>query len=354
MKIAGLIFQTDIHHLDHIAPLCKILDAPLIVTEDLLSESALKYYPNLDIHHYPPLEAPEALVQNFDLIVSCYPRQLFDEFCFLPQALLNKKVATVWVPHGNSDKGRNHPFMEALQNETLALVYGKQMATFLKEKDVFAKTVSIGNFRYHFYREHQAFYLPLIEKEIFSKLKRGKKTILYAPTWQDSENSSSFASACPLLLKNLPPDYNLIVKPHPHLFQQQKGLLEELIMRFGDRPNILFLNHFPPIYPLLDHIDIYIGDMSSIGYDFIRFNRPLFFLNENRRDAENDLGFFLAKCGHIVEKEEYETIFLKIEKHEKLSKEMVKIQKQMVKYTFSTLKNLSTLKETLERKICCH
>lgn len=353
MKIAGLIHETDLHHLDHIAPLCKILDCPLLVTDPAIVEAANNYYPNLLIEYYPTLEAPEHIVQNFDLIFSCYPRPLIDELLFFPQTLLKKKVSSVWVPHGNSDKGRNSLFMEGLQNESLALIYGKQMGAFLKEKDVFAKTINIGNYRYNFYKEHVDFYKNLVKKEILNKLKCGK-VILYAPTWQDRENSSSFVSACPLLLENLPMEYSMIVKPHPNLFKQQGEFIEELIAKYAHQPNILFLNHFPPIYPLLDHVDIYIGDMSSIGYDFITFNRPLFFLNENKKDPDTDLGFFLAKCGIVIEKEDYATIYEKIKDNLEVSAYHKEIQKQIYKYTFGTIKNLNRLKDSIEQKISRH
>ncbi|HSX04296.1 MAG TPA: CDP-glycerol glycerophosphotransferase family protein [Rhabdochlamydiaceae bacterium] len=345
MRSAGLIYGEDAHYLDHLGVLCKILGIPLIVTDEKIEQSAKKYYPNLSVLKYDPLETAK-IILDFQLIFTCLPRPLFNEIFYLQQALLNQRVRTIWIPHGNSDKGRKSPYMEALQSEEIALVYGKQMIDFLEEKEVLSKLkrfVTMGNFRYRFYQRNRAFYSALVKKEILCFLKSNpKKIILYAPTWQDQEQSSSFLSASPILLENLPKDYALIVKPHPNLLKQQGELIQKLSLQYKS-PNILFLNDFPPIYPLLAHIDIYIGDMSSIGYDFLAFNRPLFFLNESRRDCTQDLGFYLARCGTVIEKEEYATIY------EKIKKSFIKnTQKEIYEYAFGKPKSFKTLKNEIE------
>lgn len=355
MRLAGLIYGPDHHHLDHVAILCKILDCPLVVTDPEIAKAGAKYYPNLNIIHYEPLEAPLKITQEFDLLFSCLPRPLIDELFFLPQALHGKKIRTIWMPHGNSDKGKNSLFMEALQNEEMVLVYGNKMLDFLKDKQLSKPSIMMGNFRYLFYKENHAFYAPIVKKELLKLLKaKTEKILLYAPTWQDQEKSSSFFSACPLLLKTLPEEFSLIIKPHPNLFLQYGELLEALIQDYGHLPNVLFLKDFPPIYPLLDHVDVYIGDMSSIGYDFLTFDRPLFFLNENRKDVLADPGFYLARCGDVVEKEEYGALYAKIKKS--LPEEKKQIRKEVYEYTFGLSKNLATLKNEIERAaaLCCH
>jgi hypothetical protein len=339
MKIAGLIYGEDGHYLDHLGVLCKILSIPLIVTDEKLEQAAKKYYPKLKVIQFDPLEAATKVVTDFDLIFSCLPRPLFDEIFFFSQALLQKKVRTVWVPHGNSDKGRNSCYMEALQNEEMQLVYGPQMVDFLSEKGVLKKSVLTGNFRYRFYKRNASFYSTLVRREMAQFFKGSpKKILLYAPTWQDQEHSSSFIRAAPLLLKNLPSDYALIVKPHPNLLKQQGELVKELELQYKDRPNLLFLNDFPPIYPLLAHIDIYIGDMSSIGYDFLAFNRPLFFLNENGKNSD-----FLTKAGTVIEKEDYANIY------EKIKESKAQSHKQISEYTFGKPKSFKTLKSEIRK-----
>ena len=97
------------------------------------------------------------------------------------------------------------------------------------------------------------------------------KTILYAPTW----NHSDVVADLPLLLKNLPPNYNLLVKLHPNTLNKLPHLPEQY-------PDIPFISDIPTIFPILDKTDILITDTSSIAYDFLAFDRPLYFFTSDR------------------------------------------------------------------------
>lgn len=61
-------------------------------------------------------------------------------------------------------------------------------------------------------------------------------------------------------------------------------------MSFSEVP---FIDNFYPIYPILNHISCLYTDINSIGYDFLAFDRPLFFTMKNS-DA-------LHACGKEVE-----------------------------------------------------
>ncbi len=295
MASAAFIHGSSEHHLDHLGPLASFLQIPLIVTEPEIEELAEKYYPELTVRFIEHSSLPFTLVQEFETIFTTLPRPMITEIFFFAEQLLNKQLRTIWVPHGNSDKGHASFFMEALKEESYSLVYGKKMIDFLKKKESLAqlkKCVEIGNFRKQFADKHRAFYQPLVEKEIFAKLTKGNRTILFAPTWQDAENSSSF-SQVEKLVDLLPDDFNLIIKPHPNLKWQKP----EQLAQIKNRKNLYLLNQFPPIYPLLERVDIYLGDLSSIGYDFLSFNRPMFFYNPNQRSSEQDEGLYLFRCG---------------------------------------------------------
>jgi len=183
--------------------------------------------------------------------------------------------------------------MEGLKEEERLLVYGKRMRHFLQAKGVDIPTIPIGNYRLEYYERHRDFYDALLPKH-------SKTTLLYAPTWQDQERSSSFEYACSHLLEKLPEDFHLIIKPHPHLKLQYPELIEKI------KPHLL--DAFPPIYALLNRVDLYIGDMSSIGYDFLAFNRPFILLNPHRRDHS------IATCGVTLIPEEYPAIYTHINK----------------------------------------
>lgn len=286
MSLAGLIYGPDFHYLDHLAPLCSLLEIPLIVSDESLVEQAKKFYPDLWTIFWTPQELPHKLVANFDTIIYSTPRVLFDEIFYFAQMMHQKRICTIWCPHGNSDKGRNTPFMEALQEEQLLLTYGSRIENFLKEKGVTAPTIRVGNYRFHYYKKNKKFY------DSFFSRKR-KSTLLYAPTWQDRESNSSFSRVWPLLVK-APKNLFLIVKLHPNLYIQYPKEVAYL-----EDSGVQLIKDFPPIYPILAKTDIYLGDMSSIGYDFLNFHKPLVLLSESG----------LSKIGRYVPPDQYEEIF---------------------------------------------
>lgn len=350
-KCAGLIYGKMAHHLDHIAPLCALMQIPLIVTEEEIAASARRFYPEIEVITADYLACPEFTVSRFDLLFYSIPRDLFDEIFFLAQTLLQKKVHTIWCPHGNSDKGQSIYHMEALHKEETALVYGKQMIDFLQRKNVFNQLKShviTSNYRYEIYLKNKAFYDDLAEREIARRLPaQAGRTILYAPTWQDYEQSCSFFDAMPPLAEQLPADRNLIVKLHPNLLENQDLLVEEILDRYRSKDNILFLFDFPPIYPLLNLADVYLGDMSSIGYDFLAFDRPMFFLNQNARDP-----LYLFRCGIEIKKEDYDKIYQKIDNYFHFElRPFSEIRKDVYTYAFGHCKPLETLKEEIEKML---
>ena len=350
-KAAGLIYGPELHHLDHLGPLCSMMQIPLIITEEEIAIAANKYYPDLDVIFSDYLAVAQHLVQHFDIIFYSIARDIFDEVFFFSQKFSHKKVHTIWSPHGNSDKGNATFFMEALKKEKAALVYGQKMIDFMKKKKVFdqLKAYAVtGNYRYTYYKKHKSFYDQVTEQEIKRRLKKASKTF-FAPTWQDYEKSSSFFDACPYLADQLPDDVNLIVKLHPNLLLQNNLKTEEVLWKYEDRDNILFLAQFPPVYPLLELADIYVGDMSSIGYDFLAFDKPMFFLNQNNRDVNTDPGLYLYQCGVEIKPERYKDIYRIIDDHLKFElREYSSIRKKIYDYTFGNEKSWDELRKEIE------
>lgn len=349
-RAAALIYGDLGHHLDHLVPICDLLNIPLIVTEEHLLESAQKYYPFIESHYFGYHQSAEQLIETFDVIFFSQPRILFDELFFFAQHLLQKKVHTIWVPHGNSDKGHHSHFMEALKNEEMALVYGKKMIDFLIEKGAFHQlkaAIQIDNLRFSHYLEHKAHYLSLLKTEITNKLPPSPRTILYAPTWQDVEKNTSFFEATSHLIENLPDSYNLIIKLHPNLSTQEEIKLNLLIEKTEDKPNLLYVKQFYMIYPLLDYVDLYLGDMSSIGYDFLTFNKPLFFLNQQNRPL-NDPSCYLMRCGTPIIPEDYPSIYSIIDTAlPQDTEKFATVRKEVYAYTFGKAKNKEKLKEEI-------
>jgi len=350
---AALIYGPEEHLVDHLAPLCEMMHMPLIVTEEEIARLVDKYYPNVDVILCDYLIVAQQLVKNFDIIFYSMPRDLFDEVFFFAQKLFRKKVHTIWCPHGNSDKGHQIVFMEALKKEEVALVYGQKMIAFMKNKQAFDQLkayVELGNYRYTFYKQNSAFYEQIVAKEIRGKLAPAEKQILYAPTWQDYEKSSSFFQATAHLIEQLPEKHNLIIKLHPNLLKQELLKTQILIEKYQHNPSVLFLSDFPLIYPLLQMIDIYIGDMSSIGYDFLTFDKPMFFLNQNRRDPETDPGLYLFRCGVAIEPQDYSKIYRIIEDFFQFeTRDYSQTRKEVYEYTFGKEKDWPLLRHEIAK-----
>lgn len=289
MASAGLIFGKALHHLDHLAPLCALYGIPLILTDPEMVLLAQNFYLDLEIIEYNEHEAPEKVVANFDRIVYTTPRVLFDEVFYFAQAMHNKRVQTLWCPHGSA------PFMEALAEEEILLTYGSRMNDLLEEKGVQGKKIQLGNYRYAYYKKHKAFYDGLLPE-------KKKTTLLYAPTWQDEESNSSFEKIAPLLA-DAPKHLSLIVKLHPNLYIQYPNEVERL-----RKENIFLLEHFPPVYPILSQTDLLMSDVSSVCYDFLSFKRPiLLFKDSPLREAalhieEKDYGKLFEIAEELLEK----------------------------------------------------
>lgn len=274
---AGLIFDSSLHYLDHLGPFCALCGYPLIITESFVREKASQHYPDLHIIPLDREEVPQKLSQ-FPCVISCSPTSL------LRQSLGPLPCPTIWLPHGNSDKGQIVPYFDALREEQTALVYGSQMAGIIAQNCPAIQQIPVGRYRLLYYQKHRAFY----QQNFPIQFPQKQPTILYAPTWEDTENNCSFWTAFPQLADHLPPSFNLIVKPHPNTAASQAPQIEALIGKY-EKGSLRFLLDYPPIFPLLDQVDYYLGDRSSIGYDFLYFDRPLFFLDPHENSRGKDL-----------------------------------------------------------------
>ncbi len=273
MKYAGLLLDDSPHYIDHLAPFCALMGWPLLVCNQTIAETCRKFYPQVTT-----LEIDILALNLPPCVVTCHPKPLLSAILG-PFRPYHGKV--LWLPHGLSDKGWKTPFFEALKEEDLLLVYGQKMRDVLQTKKVPVPQFSIGNFRHEFYLKHRSFYDAL----------RTKRSILYAPTWDDAEQNGTFWEAFPRLVEQIP---NLTVKLHPNTQQKYAAKLEPL------KNKAEFLEEFPTIYPLLNTTDLYIGDMSSIGYDFLTFDRPLFFLRKEKTDPFQDPSAHLMQAGTQV------------------------------------------------------
>lgn len=291
------------HQLDHLAVLSHVLDIPFLVTDPLLYDQARHFYPFTNTSYLLERDCSlEYLAKNYDLLlISCKNWTL--ELSILMRELFDKPMRFCFCPHGNSDKGSLNPSSDLLMNQDLSFIYGNHMKEMLSYRGVLQSlqgTITTGNYRYSYYLKHQAFYDALAKQDVFNQFEKSQTTLLYAPTWKDPEHSSSFFDACAPLLEQLPDHYNLIVKLHPNLENDDPARIYHLMGSYEHKKNVLFLTQYPLVYPILNRVDAYLGDFSSVGYDFLTFNKPMFFFNSQRRDPSSDRGLHLFRCGEEI------------------------------------------------------
>lgn len=329
MRFAALNTGPDFHLLDHIAPLACLLQMPLYIEEEKNFTLSSEYYPMVETHYLPDIEHKlPFFAKNYDTLFECkywapYLKQLFRD-------LYNKEMRLIFCSHGQSDKGYANPLLLPYSTQQAALIYGDLLKDMLSEMSASTQLIYTGNYRLLFYQMNKPFYDDLAETEVFSQFPLNQKTILYAPTWNDADESTSFFKHATSLCSSFPDDWNLIVKVHPLLEQRDPAQYYRIAALVETKPNRILLSDFPPIYPLLARTDVYLGDYSSVGYDFLTFQRPMFFLlNPNLPKGR------LHKCGTILKSPE--VLISEINKNHNFSI----AQKNLYTYSFNTTINKS-------------
>lgn len=346
----GLNPASQIHYTDHLAVVCIIMDIPLLFLEEPDYRMGLKYYPGLkaQLESYQNVN-PEYLISHYDVFFmsDLWDRRTFHEKYGPYENKYKKQLRNVHCPHGFSDKGF---YLQKCAMEDITLIYGQNMIDQLKAHQVFQNLnqyVLSGNYRYTFYKRHKEFYDGIMDQEILNQFDKKRPLILYAPTWLDLEESTTFFDAYEHILGQLPDDYNMIVKLHPRLELDDTVQYYRIIGQYEKKKNILFLKDFSLVYPLLAHTDIYIGDMSSVGYDFLAFNKPMFLLNKQKRNTETDRGLYLFRCGVEVPPEKYAVLYKVIEENLKADQSFAEIRKQVYDYTFGAERSFSDIKKDI-------
>ena len=348
---AGINPISQTHFTDHLAVICYIMNIPLIFLDPSDHTLAQHYYPGLNAQYveYDNF-SPEYLVSNYEVL---FMSDMWDNKSFHAkfaqlEMKYGKEMRHIFCPHGFSDKGF---YLKLAAQEDIVLTYGQNMLDQLEHHNVLHHMKNIvitGNYRYTYYKEHQQFYDDLVTNEVLKKFIKEQPVILYAPTWSDFEDSTTFFDCCSEIIGNLPSSYNMIVKLHPRLELDDAGKYFSIIGKYERKPNLVFLKDFPPGFPQLAHTDIYLGDMSSIGYDFLKFNKPMFFLNKNNRDAETDRGLYLFRCGTEIKADGFNNIYKIIEdelKHD--HKKFTKIRNEIYEYTFGNEIPFSKIKNEI-------
>ncbi len=284
----ALISGPFFHHLDHLAPLCHFLDCPLLTDDSTTFSLGKKFYPEVDIR-YVTINL-RSLSDNYNLIILS-TKHAKEELQRVYDALNIYHMRYCYCPHGQSDKGYYDKSMHSEEGQDIVLFYGKRQKNLIDPKGTY---FIVGNFRLAYYEKFK----KELDQSINTFLSPlpSQKTILYAPTWNDFETATTFFDSWRELIETLPDHYNLIIKLHPLLEKHYPADTYTALSYDRCKPNVRVLFEMPLIYPLLDRIDIYLGDYSAIGYDFLYFNRPLFFLGQKKVPLHA-----CGKCIHSID-----------------------------------------------------
>jgi len=266
--------------LDHLIPLCSLLQMPLIVQDPWVQTIAEIYYPHVDVKLVT--DTPLAnILDDYEVLYTAESCRLYEGAYKFGEEVYHGSQRSVCGIHGNSDKFRDEYWAEQYLHEDVVLFYGEHMRTCFEHKGLLSRLkqwIRVGNYRYAYYLQRQAFFDAYMKKLLPPS--QGRYRILYAPTWsypqaKGPDDSPFFEQAASIFC--VPEEVQLIVKLHPFMYRLFPTLILELQEKYAAE-NIVFLEDMPLIYPLLQHVDAYLGDYSSVGYDFLTMDRPLFFL----------------------------------------------------------------------------
>lgn len=253
------------HLLDHLAPLGALLELPLYVDSEEMLRLARLYYPELQTRY---LKDVGHLAQRYDCLVSSatFPHELKWVF----ESCYGKRMKFVYCPHGFSDK--KVPLAHYSLHD-LVFLYGALHRELLEELGLWTQmraAAMMGNVRLAYYLQHVTRWEEALPK-------RGSRPLLlYAPTWRDPEQGTSAFDQGAQLLREIPDHWDVWVKLHP-LLEERDLAATVALERWKGKAH--FLPHGMPIYPLLARCDAFVGDASSINYDLLAFQKPMFFLS---------------------------------------------------------------------------
>lgn len=287
------------HHVDHLAPWCSILNAPLCVDGRTSMAAAAGLYPDLEWFALPDTDGSSRFEPFARRVRELAPRVLLCSELFERWYLRELFGGTdaprfVYVPHGFSEKRQDWARETAYQD--VAVFYGEHAQDQLAElgaAGILDRWIVSGNLRAAWHRRHAAHFRAQLGP--LGELPPAGRTILYAPTWADAIGSSSFFDAFAPFARSLPEGWRLIAKLHPRL-ERHVDVIDTLGSLAAGR-DIHLVRGSPLTYPLLALADAYVGDMSALAYDFLATGRPMFFTHQTAGTAADASSSRLFACG---------------------------------------------------------
>lgn len=131
-----------------------------------------------------------------------------------------------------------------------------------------------------------------------------KKTIIYCPTWRKGGISSiELFLDNPDIIAQLTTHFNVIVKPHPNIFNPNRDYYSQAIVDALKQLPGIYLVSAGNVMPYFAQSDLFIGDISAAGYEWLYFDRPMVFLNpqpDQLSVSEDSRSLtYLWQCGDV-------------------------------------------------------
>lgn len=203
-----------------------------------------------------------------------------------------KQTRAVQIFHGMSDKP--FTYKRDFSNYIRCLCAGRRQVDRLTENgnNLGMRWTIIG---------YPKFDNPMTLPKLFDN---DKKTVIYCPTWRKGNISSiELFLDNPAVIEQLTADYNLIVKPHPNIFNPSRKLYNQKIVDTLQHIPGIKLVRSGNVMPWFEQSDLYLGDISASGYEWLYFERPMVFLNPQpnilQPSSDPMSTTYLWQCGDV-------------------------------------------------------
>lgn len=134
----------------------------------------------------------------------------------------------------------------------------------------------------------------------------GRPTLIYCPTWRKGGISSleRFLDH-PEVVARLAERYDILVKPHPNILNPDRPFYDASLVERLERLPGTTLIRAGNVMPWQARADLFLGDISAAGYEWLYFGRPMVFLNPQpgrlRPSTDAHALTYLWQCGAVCD-----------------------------------------------------
>jgi len=164
------------------------------------------------------------------------------------------------------------------------------------------------------------------------RLKKNRKILLYAPTWDNFFVNSNLSSITYINFAQLNvflKDYYVLIKPHPSTFIYDKNLIDKIKETTSKNLVLIYPDSNININQLFAISDILITDVSSISTSFLVYNKPIIFYDHPGLKGLKDEKKMWS-CGDVVSstRDLVDKIYINLKRPEKYNQQRKEKLKQ--------------------------